>query len=292
MQGSCVPANGKRFTPACAGKSEHGHDDEPDDQESPPRARGRVFRMVLLFTAIGITPACAGKRMTAWLLQSLPAESPPRARGRDDRPFAGLRLLGITPACAGKRTLSPGSSDRGWESPPRARGRVAAAEKKAWSGRITPACAGKRGLAGSTSGRLRNHPRVRGEEQPNAALLHHDGESPPRARGRDDGPLACRLLLGITPACAGKRVMKMRPSRVWAYPLSANFSFFFGTSFECRAIPERGARRLFGCQASGLATCYASRIQEQTIGCFTGVHCLYPTSRSLRNGTEYNRAES
>ena len=149
MQGSCVPANGKRFTPACAGKSEYGHDDEPDDQESPPRARGR-----------------------------------------DDRPFAGLRLL------------------------------------------------------------------------------------------------------GITPACAGKRVMKMRPSRVWAYPLSANFSFFFGTSFECRAIPERGARRLFGCQASGLATCYASRIQEQTIGCFTGMHCLYPTSRSLRNGTEYNRAES
>jgi hypothetical protein len=53
------------------------------ESESPPRARGRVFRMVLLFTAIGITPACAGKRITAWLLQSLPAESPPRARGRE-----------------------------------------------------------------------------------------------------------------------------------------------------------------------------------------------------------------
>ena len=33
------------------------------ESESPPRARGRVFRMVLLFTAIGITPACAGKSL-------------------------------------------------------------------------------------------------------------------------------------------------------------------------------------------------------------------------------------
>ena len=133
-----------------------------------------------------------------------------------------------------------------------------------------PRARGPGPFEGRTS--AQNHPRVRGEE---------------RLRIRE-----VRLETGITPACAGKRVMKMRPSRVWTYPLSANFSFFFGTSFECRAIPERGARRLFGCQASGLATCYASRTQEQTIGCFTGVHCLYPTSRSLRNGTEYNRAES
>ena len=191
MQGSCVPANGRRFTPACAGKSEHGHDDEPDDQE----------------------------------------ESPPRARGRASSSSSSASLTGITPACAGKRVAR-------------------AAVRR----------------------RHRNHPRVRGEEH----------------FARISMPCPC----GITPACAGKRVMKMRPSRVWTYPLSANFSFFFGTSFECRAIPERGARRLFGCQASGLATCYASRIQEQTIGCFTGVHCLYPTSRSLRNGTEYNQAES
>ena len=191
MQGSCVPANGRRFTPACAGKSEHGHDDEPDDQE----------------------------------------ESPPRARGRVRGPLVVLRVFGITPACAGKSILH-----------------------------VSP------------------------------CPVH--AESPPRVRGREWPIVECEPYLGITPACAGKRVMKMRPSRVWTYPLSANFSFFFGTSFECRAIPERGVRRLFGCQTSGLATCYASRIQEQTIGCLTGVHCLYPTSRSLRNGTEYNRAES
>ena len=158
------------------------------------------------------------------------------------------------------------------ESPPRARGRVADAILVIQPRRITPACAGKSVWMAGGKPCVKNHPRVRGEERPIRS--------------------ARQVIGGITPACAGKRVMKMRPSRVWAYPLSANFSFFFGTSFECRAIPERGARRLFGCQASGLATCYASRIQEQTIGCFTGVHCLYPTSRSLRNGTEYNRAES
>ena len=158
--------------------------------------------------------------------------------------------------------------------------------------RFTPACAGKSTLYTSALDRYGNHPRVRGEERERARRLV----------GVD----------GITPACAGKstgcptntadarnhpRVRGEESNENAAFegmdiPLSANFSFFFGTSFECRVIPERGARRLFGCQASGLATCYASRIQEQTIGCFTGVHCLYPTSRSLRNGTEYNRAES
>ena len=160
--------------------------------------------------------------------------------------------MGITPACAGKSESSEERGVKTGESPPRARGRGHSSTAMDSVYGITPACAGKSSPA-------------------------------------TDGYAA---YAGITPACAGKRVMKMRPSRVWTYPLSANFSFFFGTSFECRAIPERGARRLFGCQASGLATCYASRIQEQTIGCFTGVHCLYPTSRSLRNGTEYNRAES
>ena len=158
--------------------------------------------------------------------------------------------------------------------------------------RFTPACAGKSTLYTSALDRYGNHPRVRGEEGASVRTARRFGESPPRARGRENRSQGRGFISGITPACAGKRVMKMRSSRVWTYPLSANFSFFFGTSFECRAIPERGARRLFGCQASGLATCYASRIQEQTIGCFTGVHCLYPTSRSLRNGTEYNRAES
>ena len=190
-----------------------------------------------------------------------------------------------------ERTRRPRRSSS-TELPPRARGRV----HRKWLISnvlgITPACAGKsRGWSCRTPW-TGNHPRVRGEERRRYLRASSQWESPPRARGRVEDQNLMPVVLGITPACAGKRVMKMRPSRVWTYPLSANFSFFFGTSFECRAIPERGVRRLFGCQASGLATCYASRIQEQTIGCFTGVHCLYPTSRSLRNGTEYNRAES
>ena len=199
---------------------------------------------------------------------------------------------GITPACAGKSAWPIGCTP-GFRNHPRVRGEehFACISMPCPCG-ITPACAGKRMAHRRMRAISRNHPRVRGEERMELRQTPFIRESPPRARGRgSSGPLD-RVHHGITPACAGKRVMKMRPSRVWTYPLSANFSFFFGTSFECRAIPERGVRRLFGCQASGLATCYASRIQEQTIGCFTGVHCLYPTSRSLRNGTEYNRAES
>ena len=91
------------------------------ESESPPRARGRVFRMVLLFTAIGITPACAGKRITAWLLQSLPAESPPRARGRGGLVQRIGVERGITPACAGKRRRrQPSGLRRG--NHPRVRG--------------------------------------------------------------------------------------------------------------------------------------------------------------------------
>ena len=266
------PGERKKIHPRMRGEESPQAAGGFSESESPPRARGRVFRMVLLFTAIGITPACAGKRMTAWLLQSLPAESPPRARGREH--FLPVRRIevGNHPRVRGeespRRRKKPGREE---ESPPRARGRALAPLVPYLRLGITPACAGKSQAKYARIFIRRNHPRVRGEERRGLRVDAKDG--------------------GITPACAGKRVMKMRPSRVWAYPLSANFSFFFGTFFECRAIPERGARRLFGCQASGLATCYASRIQEQTIGCFTGVHCLYPTSRSLRNGTEYNRAE-
>ena len=220
--------------------------------ESPPRARGRA---------------------RVWLLRLGHAWNHPRVRGEESVALKVARAIrGITPACAGKSVEVVLHAEEVAESPPRARGRGLAERRGGDDCGITPACAGKSQLG--------------------AMGWTGNVESPPRARGRALSKNFDTCSKGITPACAGKRVMKMRPSRVWAYPLSANFSFFFGTSFECRAIPERGARRLFGCQASGLATCYASRIQEQTIGCFTGVHCLYPTSRSLRNGTEYNRAES
>ena len=82
MQGSCVPANGRRFTPACAGKSEHGHDDEPDDRESPPRARGRDRSDSGVTPPSGITPACAGK--SQWPRPAGPARrNHPRVRGEE-----------------------------------------------------------------------------------------------------------------------------------------------------------------------------------------------------------------
>ena len=167
-------------------------------------------------------------------------ESPPRARGRAP-PIEALELdFGITPACAGKSAPSASASRRR-RNHPRMRGE----ELRLWCRRgrrqgITPACAGKSSWRRRTRSSRRNHPRVRGEESASGVSRRLGLESPPRARGRASLATPAIPPHRITPACAGKRVMKMRPQRTWLYLLSANFPLFSRASFERRAIPKHG----------------------------------------------------
>ena len=156
--------------------------------------------------------------------------SPPPVRGK-----AGLFLSHclppwITPACAGKRTFGTRSDSRGWDhprvcgekypgplqwsdnkgSPPRMRGKAGRQLGIGGLVGITPACAGKRPSAVWPAGWPGDHPRVCGEKYPGPLQWSDNKGSPPRMRGKAGRQLGIGGLVGITPACAGKR-----PSAVW-----------------------------------------------------------------------------
>ena len=171
---------------------------------SPPHARGRRFRMGRGTFPRGITPACAGKtcrlgrrgtgrpdhpRMRGEDLihdksLSYATGSPPHARGRRLLIDGVENDVGITPACAGKtlrlahQRLVEGDHPRmrgedgpgrwvythGEGSPPHARGRPACSGHTLKSCRITPACAGKTVTTERRRPKMRDHPRMRGED--------------------------------------------------------------------------------------------------------------------------------
>ena len=84
------------------------------------------------------------------------------------------------------------------------RGRAASRLRPGAAERITPAYAGKRTLRRCTTGFLRDHPRVCGEELSAIGGMYYELGSPPRMRGRVIRGLATRITSGITPAYAGK----------------------------------------------------------------------------------------
>ena len=162
----------------------------------------------------GITPACAGKSSPA-PRRPRPLGNHPRMRGEEWAGWiVGVFVFGITSACAGKRVLQKGAVAMIAESPPHARGRAPDFAWRISELGITPACAGKRCTRSRIPPAAWNHPRVRGEENVRVQTEILRAESPPRARGRVAGAEWAAHVRGITPACAGKRVMKMRPPRV------------------------------------------------------------------------------
>ena len=104
---------------------------------SPPRMRGKAFRVGLAGRILGITPAYAGKRQPSaqrmgkfWdhprvcgekrvgSLASLGLSgSPPRMRGKEISGFLDLLVEGITPAYAGKSTSASAASSASGDHP-------------------------------------------------------------------------------------------------------------------------------------------------------------------------------
>ena len=95
-----------------------------------------------------------------------------------------------------------GSSRQG--SPPHARGRLVTLRYELHKRRITPACAGKTRARQNSCPTRRDHPRMRGEDTIIFVSSVSRRGSPPHARGRLAFRGELRIIVGITPACAGK----------------------------------------------------------------------------------------
>ena len=147
-----------------------------------------------------ITPACAG-RSTVAPTHSCPAGDHPRVRGE-------------------KRT-SPVPCAGSMGSPPRARGEADLLHLLFNCTGITPACAGRRGWKMKTKRPRRDHPRVRGEKSTVEFVSSKDSGSPPRARGEARTFSAASARLGITPACAGRRLKKSHTDGLFRFRLRA-----------------------------------------------------------------------
>ena len=131
--------------------------------------------------------------------------SPPRMRGkRSAKPLHSYNSWDHPRVCGEK---GDGSSAAAAEpgSPPRMRGKVLLSPFFQPMPGITPAYAGKRVFASTRLCNSRDHPRMCGEKK---NCLERGGEkagSPPHVRGKAAHDQIRVLVLGITPACAGKR---------------------------------------------------------------------------------------
>ena len=77
---------------------------------------------------------------------------------------------------------------------------------------ITPAYAGKRKNTTSSSISTKDHPRVCGEKEDKAEAIRESWGSPPHIRGKETVGFKGLIAVGITPALAGKRRTRLRPS--------------------------------------------------------------------------------
>ena len=160
---------------------------ENDFWGSPPRMRGKACGLFQLVESPGITPAYAGKR-----------EGPKNAQSKvGDHP----RVCGEKEICRKTQNIVPGS-------PPRMRGKASSHFCTCSTFGITPAYAGKSTCSFGHPLASRDHPRVCGEK---SGLMRSNATgtgSPPRMRGKGLVPYVPRLVQGITPAYAGKRLKR------------------------------------------------------------------------------------
>ena len=104
-------------------------------------------------------------------------------------------------------------------SPPPVRGKVPQPGVEGCRLGITPAYAGKRGIKLSIASMIWDHPRVCGEKMVSMIPHRRSLGSPPRVRGKVPQPGVEGCRLGITPAYAGKRGIKLSiASMIWDHP--------------------------------------------------------------------------
>ena len=95
-------------------------------------------------------------------------------------------------------------------SPPHVRGKEKEIDKCYTMIGITPACAGKRFPVLLLVCLAWDHPRMCGEKIVELVFTAEHAGSPPHVRGKGSKTMAKRTSVGITPACAGKRLKRSR----------------------------------------------------------------------------------
>ena len=156
---------------------------------SPPHVRGKVPAWLSKRYARRITPACAGKRASAPNTRPLSRDHP--------------RMCGEK--CCVSNVFIP---EKG--SPPHVRGKEYLGGGRYHVNRITPACAGKSLGFLCCLARFWDHPRMCGEKHLFIIPWYLCLGSPPHVRGK---AVLCGFPprdVGITPACAGKRLKRSR----------------------------------------------------------------------------------
>ena len=108
----------------------------------------------------------------------------------------------------GEKLILQGASEYRGGSPPRVRGKVSSNCLSGCCTRITPACAGKSSVVSPHPAPAQDHPRVCGEKWHSTATSGAKAGSPPRVRGKESAKIELKRSVGITPACAGKRLKK------------------------------------------------------------------------------------
>ena len=192
--------------------------------------RGKLSTDALVGIYAGITPAGAGKTCTDWCRHAA-TEDHPRRCGENH--FIFLSVL-----------LSQGS-------PPQVRGKPRKPASKAVITGITPAGAGKTSVRIKPCFHVRDHPRRCGENPLYPSNNVRGLGSPPQVRGKRPCGGIASVILGITPAGAGKTFICLdiiflfqdHPRRCGengAFPIFA--PHFIGSPPQVRG-------KLFGCAA-------------------------------------------
>ena len=158
-----VQENGRRNTPAYAGKTAYDENDPWEFLETPPLTRGRLVQNRQPRARIGNTPAYAGKTGTTTSAGSH-TQKHPRLRGED-----------------GTGTTGPFTFP---ETPPLTRGRPSIVKAFGPGVGNTPAYAGKTRLDPTARSACPKHPHLRGEDDPYESCAGSHPETPPLTRGR------------------------------------------------------------------------------------------------------------
>ena len=153
------------------------------ESEIPPHMRGKDVQPCRFCVGIGITPAYAGKSRGRWQWTT----------NRRDHP----RM------CGEKEMLYRTKAGK-WGSPSHMRGKANLECHRIVFDRITPAYAGKRPPQSPPSGQSRDHPRICGEKTTEVQKGVNIVGSPPHMRGKGIAKTVNKVILRITPACAGK----------------------------------------------------------------------------------------
>ena len=165
----------------------------PFSQGSPPRMRGKPYKLTLNSSPARITPAYAGK--TAYVNRGWAgAEDHPRVCGENFEAYStAIQSGGSPPRMRGKRGILP----RCW-----------------FCAGITPAYAGKTKPTDGHILRKQDHPRVCGENFAFAVKVVGVSGSPPRMRGKLAVCISINTADRITPAYAGKTAKCKADSRL------------------------------------------------------------------------------